>query len=173
MQRWKIISLGFQHEFFFVYLFLFSFKNAHFPWGAWFLWEKSQIDRWNLHRDVFVLRQRWEIISSGFQNEIFCFIRVWKMVYQQFENAFSTSFFFFVYLFLFSFENAHFSLRSLILVKKITHVDRRNLHRNVFVLRQRWEIIFFQNEFFVLFVFEKWFISNLRMHIRKKRPTKI
>ena len=140
--------------FFLVICFYSHLKMHIFLWGAWFLWEKSQIDRWNLHRDVFVLRQRWEIISSGFQNEIFCFIRVWKMVYQQFENA-------------------NFSLRSLILVKKITHVDRRNLHRNVFVSRQRWEIVFFQNEFFVLFVFEKWFISNSRMYIRKKRPTKI
>ena len=31
-----------------------------------------------------------------------------------------------------------------------------------------WGNISFQNEFFVLFVFEKWFISNLKMHIRKK-----
>ena len=97
----------------FLVICFFSHLKMHiFLWGAWFLWEKSQIDRWNLHIDVFVLRQRWEIISSGFQNEIFCFIRVWKMVYQQFENA-------------------NFSFRSLILVKKITHVDRRNLHRNV------------------------------------------
>ena len=40
------------------------------------------------------------------------------------------------------------------------------------VMRQLREIISFQNEFFVLFVFEKWFTSNLKMHIRKKRPTK-
>ena len=100
MQWREIISLGFQHEFFFLFICFYSHLKMHiFLWGAWFLWEKSQIDRWNLHRDVFVLRQRWEIISSGFQNEIFCFIRVWKMVYQQFENA-------------------NFSLRSLILVKK-------------------------------------------------------
>ena len=108
---------------FFVYLFYSHLKMHIFLWGAWFLWEKSQIDRWNLHRDVFVLGQRWGTISLGFQNEFFCFIRVWKMVYQQFENA-------------------NFPLRSLISVKKKnTHVNRRNLHRNIFVLRQRWEII--------------------------------
>ena len=42
---------------------------------------------------------------------------------------------------LFLFENARFSLRSLISVKKITHVDRINLHRDVFILRQRRENI--------------------------------
>ena len=34
---------------------------------------------------------------------------------------------------LFLFENARFSLRSLISVKEITHVDRTNLHRDVFI----------------------------------------
>ena len=108
-QRREIIFLGFPPKFF--VSFYFYLKMYIFLWGAWFPSEKSHVDRWNLHRDVFVLRQRWEIISLGFQNEIICFIRVWKMVYQQLENA-------------------HFPLRSLISSKK-SHVDRINLHRNV------------------------------------------
>ena len=132
-QRREIIFLGFPHKFF--VLFYFYLKMNTFFWGAWIPWEKSHVDWRNLHRDVFVLRQRWEIISLGFQNEIFCFIRVWKMVYQQLENA-------------------HFPLRSLISSKK-SHVDRINLHRNVCDEATVREIISFQNEFFVLFVFEK------------------
>ena len=108
-QRREIIFLGFPPKFF--VSFYFYLKMYIFLWGAWFPSEKSHVDRWNLHRDVFVLRQRWEIISLGFQNEIFCFIRVWRVVYQQLENA-------------------HFPLRSLISSKK-SHVDRINLHRNV------------------------------------------
>ena len=135
---------------------LFLFENARFPLRSLISVKKiTHVDRTNLHRDVFILRQRRENISLGFEKRAFCFLHDWKMVYQQLKNV-------------------HFPLRSLISVKKkITHVDRRNLHRNVFVLRQRWEIISFQNEFFVLFVFEKWFISNLKMHIRKNRLKKI
>ena len=51
-------------------------------------------------------------------------------------------------------ENAHFPLRSLISLKK-SHVDRINLYRNVCDEATVREIISFQNEFFVLFVFEK------------------
>ena len=53
------------------------------------------VDRRNLRRHVFVLRQRREIIFLGFQHEFFCFV-------------------------LFLFENEHFPLRSLISVRKIT-----------------------------------------------------
>ena len=42
---------------------------------------------------------------------------------------------------LFLFGNARFPLRSLISVKKIIHVDRTNLHRDVFILRHRRENI--------------------------------
>ena len=70
-QRREIIFLGFPHKFF--VSFYFYLKMYIFLWGAWFPSEKSHVDRWNLHRDVFVLRQRWEIISLGFQNEIFLF----------------------------------------------------------------------------------------------------
>ena len=107
---------------FFVYLFYSHLKMHIFLWGARFLWEKLQIDRWNLHRDVFVLRQRWEIISLGFQNEFFLF-------YSCLKNGLSAIW-----------KRKFFLWRALFQLKKITHVDRRNLHRNIFVLRQRWEI---------------------------------
>ena len=172
MQPWEIISLGFQHEFFFCLFVLFSFENAHFPLRS--LISVRKITNWPMKSS-----QRCLCIKAAVRNHFFRLSERDFLFYSCLKNGLSAIWkrfqheFFFVYLFLFSFENAHFSLRSLILVKKITHVDRRNLHRNVFVLRQRWEIISFQNEFFVLFVFEKLFTSNLKMHIRKKRPTKI
>ena len=107
----------------------------HFPFkGPLFLLKQiKDVDRINLHRDVFVLRQRWEIISLGFQNEFVLSFSCLKMHI--------------------------FSLRSLISVKK-SHVDRRILLRDVFVLRQRWEITFlgFQNDFVLSY-------SCLKMHI--------
>ena len=150
-QRREIIFLGFPPKFF--VSFYFYLKMYIFLWGAWFPSEKSHVDRWNLHRDVFVLRQRWEIISLGFQDEIFCFIRVWKMVYQQLENA-------------------HFPLRSLISSKK-SHVDRINLHRNACDEATHGEKSFpFRTNFPFYSYLKKLFTSNLKMHIWKKRLTK-
>ena len=149
-QRREIIFLGFPHKFF--VLFYFYLKMNTFFWGAWIPWEKSHVVWRNLHRDVFVLRQRWEIISLGFQNEIICFIRVWKMVYQQLENA-------------------HFPLRSLISLKKITCRPNKSSQKCLW-----WgsgEKSFpFRTSFSFYSYLKKLFTSNLKMHIRKKRPTK-
>ena len=65
--------------------------------------------------------------------------------------------FFFVLLL---FKNAHFSYEELDFCEKKSHVDRRNLLRDVFVSRQQWEIISlgFQNDFVL-------FYSRLKMHV--------
>ena len=75
MQRWEIISLGFQHDF------LFLFICFILIWKCTFSFEEPDFCEKN-HKLTD------EIFTDHFLSErVFRFIRIWKMVYQQFENA--------------------------------------------------------------------------------------